>query len=118
MQDSEEPETSKSCPVCDRHSDDEAIASQQVVMLGAKAILEADDRMVEDIFASLTPFDGHVAISMLLMAISDIALITGQPLSLLVDRYREQLTNAQQEEAGPPTETPDSGHAGRHRRED
>ena len=96
------------CPVCRKHTDIEAVASQQVIFLGMKAMLELDHQMVLDVFENLSPYDGHIAISLLLMALGDISMMTGVPVEAMVERYRENLTNAQTREAGTTTPPADS----------
>lgn len=94
-QEQEHEEEVPACPVCARHSDIEAMASQQVIFLGAQAMLDRDDQMVEDIFANLSAYDAHVAISLLMMALGDISGMTGIPVRAMVDKYRENLSSAQ-----------------------
>ena len=92
MSDSDE---APDCPICQRHSEQDSLNSQQVVFLGYKALLDNDDQLVETLYGELTPYDGHIAISLLLLAINDIALMMGVPTSILVQRYRENLAMAQ-----------------------
>lgn len=96
------------CPVCARHTDSDAIASQQVIFMGLNAMIGRDNQMVEDVFTNLSNYDGHVAISLLALALGDISMMTGIPMQAMVDKYRENLTNAQTKEAGTATPPADS----------
>ena len=80
---SEEPE----CPACLLYSDDDATDSELLVVTATKAMLEDDRQTILDCMTSSTPYDFHVAVTML----------TGQLLHLS-EIYRvsplEVLTNA------------------------
>lgn len=90
-QDSSGPE----CPVCKGHNRHEALDSQGVILTGMQAMLDKDFQTVKDVFSTLTPWDAHCAITMLLYFVSDICALTGQDIRESVADMRQQVLNAQ-----------------------
>lgn len=86
------------CPVCARHSVDDALASQGMILTGMKALVDQDDAIIEDVFSALTPYDGHTAISLCMMFVGDICMLTGtdpeEALSMLRQRLNEAHSNS------------------------
>jgi hypothetical protein len=85
------------CPVCREHTEEESLVAQGLVLEGIRAMLDQDDQKIKDIGACLTPYDGHVAITMATLYMQDLSMITGVPLDFVLNRYREFINAAQAE---------------------
>lgn len=59
------------CPVCATKTKREAMESQLLVLTGVEAIFNKDKSTVQAVFDSLTPYDGHTAISLLALEMAD-----------------------------------------------
>lgn len=85
------------CPVCKEHTESDAIASQGVLFSGMQAILDKDHATVQAVYESLTPWDAHVAITMLLTYAEDICFLTDQDLRECLVAMRQEVLSAQAE---------------------
>lgn len=59
------------CPVCATKTKQEAMESQLLVLTGVEAIFNHDRETVKAVYDSLTPYDGHTAISLLALEMAD-----------------------------------------------
>lgn len=85
------------CPVCKEHTESDAIASQGVLFSGMQAILDRDHATVQAVYDSLTPWDAHVAITLLLSYAEDICFLTDQDLPECLALMRQEVLSAQAE---------------------
>lgn len=83
------------CPVCDEHTFAEAAASQGLLLTGMQAVLDRDKETIKAVYDSLTPWDAHCAITMLLMFVGDLCLAYGQDVRQSLKEMRAQVTDAQ-----------------------
>lgn len=85
------------CPVCDKHTFADAAASQGVLLAGMQAVLDRDKETIQAVYDSLTQWDAHCAITMLLMFIHDLCQAYGHDVRESLHEMRLQVLNAQAE---------------------
>lgn len=94
MPDSDD-DTEHMCPVCRKHTPEDSLASQQVILRGMQAILEQDDQLIEDIYSVLTSYDAHVCISLCLLMMGNLADMIGLPVKTMIEHFRDNLSASQ-----------------------
>lgn len=83
------------CPVCREHTQKDSLAAQGLVLSGVQAMFAADESKIKDVYACLTAYDGHIAITLLALYMQDLSMITGIPAELVLEKYREHINDAQ-----------------------
>lgn len=83
------------CPVCKDRDQSDALASQNVLLMGMQAILDRDNQAIKDVYSTLTAWDAHCAITMMLGFIGDICMMLGEDVRESVADMRRQVQNAQ-----------------------
>lgn len=93
--DSDDEHEDEGCPVCDEHTEAEALNSQGLVFTGMKALFEADNATIKNVYDLMTPYDGHTAIGLAAALLHDIAVVLhGDPLQF-IESYQQGLNSAQ-----------------------
>lgn len=68
------------CPMCGEATDEEALASQQLVISAATALLSGDSQTITDCASVATAYDFHLAVTMYVEMVGFIAEMTGSDL--------------------------------------
>ena len=82
------------CPVCKAHTREEALQSDGVVLTGVEAILGQSDDLVTDVYKSLTPYDGHTAITWIAQLLLLLESLTGADAHDMLKKHRKHLNEA------------------------
>lgn len=97
------------CPVCDTHDEQSALEAEGVVLSGLKAMFDGDIDTISAVYRTISPFEGHVAITLLAHLLDEL-----QQWGIDVDHYiattRRGIDARLAELAGSPAG--DSGSAG------
>lgn len=83
------------CPVCRRHTPQEALQAQGVVLSGVEAYLGGNGQVVEDVYRTLNRYDAHTAITMYSLLLLEFSGLLGLEVEDLIAHYRKQLNDAQ-----------------------
>lgn len=87
------------CPVCKEHTVADAAASQGILLAGMQAVLDRDHETIKDVYSTLTQWDAHVAITMLLMFVSDMCGLLGQDVRESLADMRRQVLSVQADQS-------------------
>lgn len=83
------------CPVCKAHPKAEALDSQGLVLTAIEALFKRDHQAINDLYSVFTPWDTHVAITMLAYYMVDFCKLLGIPVQAYVSATRKVLSEKQ-----------------------
>lgn len=87
------------CPVCKDRTRQDALESQSVLLTGMQAVLDRDDAQIKAVYSTLTAWDCHCAITMMLAFIADLCAVLGQDVRESLAEMRRQVQSAQAQES-------------------
>lgn len=93
-------EPGTSCPVCSEHSNTEWLEACLLVLTGAEALLKGDTAAAKDVAAIIGPYDGHVAITLYALMLSDLCDAYQADMGMTLDINKQRVRGALLEQSG------------------
>lgn len=83
------------CPVCATRTQADGNASGGLILTALNAVLDNDNETIQYCYEQFTPFDAHIAVTLLLVTMNDLCRLVGVNLRIVLDDYRRRLNASQ-----------------------